>query len=620
MRMYKFLQLGALLAGAYITGCASQGGGTGMTAGGANGAGGNVNNAGGTNASNTSPSGTAAGGANSGTTGGTKASAAQGGNSPTSGGVAGVTGGANSNNPTGGSNNGTTGGSKAAGGSGNTPTGGSGNTPTGGAQTAGGTASSAGAASGGSTAVTCSNTDMSIIPIDKSGWVDKACDACGIQGAFYWYADANTTASLQCNGAACVQNVPPYQSASPGPGMCISGTATGSSKDWGAGIGLSLNDSGGDAGVKSGFNANTAACGKITGFDIALSGNTNGMPIRVGFTGSGTSCAAPFIPVGDPAGSTLQLSGSTQIVIANATIPSDWTLTAGCSSTVDPTSIYDLQIQVATDQAKANTAFNVCVDSIKPTINGGGAGGSSSTGDCKANTVGTIGTNTGVQALGSSYGYQNNVNNLGSGSESVKGYYGSSCVAMDVNTSGITSSNTSPASYPSIVEGWAWGGSWSGSYTQTGAKKLSALSAVTSSWSFTPPAGSKWDVSYDMWLAQSTGTLQPDANTLEVMVWLDYSNSSTTNPIGSNLNSPFTAAGTTWEVWYGSAGSWHTVTYRRSPGTAPVSSFDLLQFLKDAVKYGTGATSWYLLSVQAGFELFNATSGGSIDSYSVSIN
>ncbi len=225
-----------------------------------------------------------------------------------------------------------------------------------------------------------------------------------------------------------------------------------------------------------------------------------------------------------------------------------------------------------------------------------------------------------MQPLGSSgLGYQNNVNNLGSGSESVTGAYGSGCGSLKVNTSGIKSNNNSPASYPSLVDGWHFG-SWNGAYSQGSAKALSALSSVKSSWAFTPPAGNKWDVAYDMWVAQSTGISAPDGNTLEVMVWLDYSNAMTTNPIGTNQNKAFSAAGTTWETWYGSTGNWHTVTYRRSPGTSPVTDLDLLTFLKDAVTHGTGSTSWDLLSVEAGFEEFDVTSGGSIDSYSCSIN
>jgi len=485
----------------------------------------------------------------------------------------------------------------------------------------GGTTGTAGAGAGGNTMVTCSNTDKTILPIDSTGWIDKSCDACGVQGAFYWYGDTNTAATLKCNGALCVKDKAPYQMAAPGPGMCISGTATGSSKDWGAGIGLSLADSGGMNSVKGAFNAAQAACGNITGFDITLTGNTNGMPVRIGFaTSADGSTISPFIPAGDPAGTTLALSGSSQIVIKNAAIPADWK--SMDPSPPDPSKIYDLQIQVAADQAKAGQSFDLCVTGIKPVVEGGGSGGSGGGGGgtgCKANSVGTVSANTGLQGLGPNYGYQNNVNNLGSGSQSVTGYYGSTCAALSVMTSGISSNNNAPASYPSIVDGWHWG-NWAGSYTKGNAKAVSALTSVTSSWAFTPPAGPKWDVAYDMWVAQSTGISAPDGNTLEVMVWLDYSTASTTNPIGDKLTSSVMVAGTSWEIWYGATGSWHTVTYRRTPGTGPVTNLDLLTFLKDAVTRGTGATSWNLLSVQAGFELFNATSGGSIDSYSATIN
>ena len=487
----------------------------------------------------------------------------------------------------------------------------------------GGTSSMSGAGGGsaGSGMVTCTNTDKSILPIDATGWVDKSCNACGIQGAFYWYADANTTPSLMCNGVACVTNTPPYQAGAPGPGMCISGKATGSSKDWGAGIGLSLNDSGGMNSVKGAFDATKAACGNITGFDITLTGNTGGMPVRIGFaTSQDGSTISPFVTGGDPNGTTLTLSGVSQVVIKDAVIPANWMSTD--PSPPDPSKIYDIQIQVAADQATAGKAFDLCVTSIKPVIDGmeGGSGGSGGGGSgCSANSVGTISDNTGLHGLGSSgLGYQNNVNNLGSGSESVTGAYGQGCGSLKVNTSGIKSNNNSPASYPSLVDGWHWG-SWAGAYSQSSVKAISALSSVKSSWAFTPPAGNKWDVSYDMWVAQSPSISAPDGNTLEVMVWLDYSNGVTTNPIGTQMGT-FSAGGTSWEVWYGATGSWHTVSYRRPPGSGAVTDLDLLQFLKDGVTHGTGSTSWDLLSVEAGFELFDATAGGSIDSYSCSIN
>jgi hypothetical protein len=479
----------------------------------------------------------------------------------------------------------------------------------------------AGTGTGGAGPVTCTNTDKSIIPITADGWVDKSCNACGIQGGFYWYADANTGATLKCGGVPCTAMKPPYAAAAPGPGMCISGVSTGSKDDWGAGIGLSFNASGGMNSVKSVFDGSKAACGNITGYDITLTGNTNGIPIRIGFkTAESDTAISPFIPVGDPGGQTLTLSGSTQIVVNKAVIPADWMSTD--PSPADPAHLYDLQIAVAPDSVAAGKAFDLCVTSVKPVIDGmsSGSGGGGNTGSgCKTTSAGTIGTNLDISQLGPNYGFQNNVNNASSGSQSVSGAYGSSCASLSVMTSGISSSNNAPASYPSIINGWHYG-KWTGSYSKASAKAISALTSVTSNWAFTAPAGPKWDVAYDMWVASSKDINAPDANTLEVMVWLDYSTGMTTNPIGTSVGTFPGPGNTTWDVWYGATGSWHTVSYRRSPGTAPVSNFDLAPFLKDAVTRGTGTTSWNLLGVEAGFELFNATSGGSMDSYSLTIN
>jgi len=515
-------------------------------------------------------------------------------------------------NGQGGAFSGTTGGT----GTGTNPgTGGAGTNPnpgTGGSGTNPGT--------GGQGPVTCPNTDKSIIPISADGWVDKQCNACGIQGGFYWYADANTAKTLKCGGAACASMMPPYSAAAPGPGMCISGTSTGSMDDWGAGIGLSFNASGGMNSVKGVFDATKAPCGKITGFDITLNGNTNGIPIRIGYkTAESDTAITPFIQAADPGGKPLTLSGSTQLAITKAVIPADWKSTD--PSPADPAHLYDLQIAVAPDSVAAGKAFELCITSIKPVIDGmssGAGGGGGTGGGCKTNNAGTISTNLDISTLGPNYGFQNNVNNASSGSQSVAGFYGSTCAAMNVMTSGISSSNNAPASYPSIVDGWHYG-KWNGAYGKANAKAISALTSVTSSWAFTPPTGDKWDVAYDMWVSSNTGLTAPDGNTLEVMVWLDYSMTMTTNAIGTKVGT-FSAAGTSWEVWYGATGSWHTVSYRRTPDSAAVTNFDLTPFLKDAVTHGTGTTAWNLLGVEAGFELFNAKTGGSIDSYSLTIN
>ena len=87
------------------------------------------------------------------------------------------------------------------------------------------------------------------------------------------------------------------------------------------------------------------------------------------------------------------------------------------------------------------------------------------------------------------------------------------------------------------------------------AKAISALTSVKSDYTYTPPEGQKWNVSYDMWVAQSKDISAPESNTLEVMVWLDYSTASTTNPIGSPVADGVNIGGNSWQVWYGTTGS-----------------------------------------------------------------
>jgi hypothetical protein len=220
-----------------------------------------------------------------------------------------------------------------------------------------------------------------------------------------------------------------------------------------------------------------------------------------------------------------------------------------------------------------------------------------------------------------SFGVQANVNAASSGSASVHAYSGSGCAAIDVNVSGsLKGSGDSPAAYPSIIAGWQWGKGFHGSYSSP--KKISDLSSVKSSMSFTPPSGNKWDVAYDIWVDPSSSISQPGGSTVEVMVWLDYSLTVTTNAIGTKTGTFTAADGSMWEVWTGSnAGGWKVVSYRRTPSTAAVSNLDILQFIKDSTVGGKGAsTSMYVLGVQAGFELFDVTSGGSISNYTLSIN
>jgi hypothetical protein len=127
-----------------------------------------------------------------------------------------------------------------------------------------------------------------------------------------------------------------------------------------------------------------------------------------------------------------------------------------------------------------------------------------------------------------------------------------------------------------------------------------------------------YNVTYDLWL---TNSATPDATTTpteEIMVWLNYSKSSsgtaTASPIGSVVASNISVAGATWNLYYGKSttAAFYTASYVRVP-SATTSVTDMMAFLRD-LRSRSGympAGTQYLMSIQAGTEV---TSGsGELD-------
>src|SRR5262245_55097251 len=196
-----------------------------------------------------------------------------------------------------------------------------------GAGGASGNAGTGGTAGGGAM---CSNSNRLTLPIDESGWVAAECNDLGIQGAFYCYDDGVNPTS--CPPAAADGTRPPPFRA--GGGMCISGNTTmdPTYAAWGAGIGLSLGDSGGTPSVKTAYDATANG---VTGFDIDMTGSTGNRPLRIGFTGSATPMGAqPFVEF--PAGAM-----ALDVPIADALVPSTWTTDPNAGTMANPSSIFD---------------------------------------------------------------------------------------------------------------------------------------------------------------------------------------------------------------------------------------------------------------------------------------
>jgi hypothetical protein len=181
------------------------------------------------------------------------------------------------------------------------------------------------------------------------------------------------------------------------------------------------------------------------------------------------------------------------------------------------------------------------------------------------------------------------------------------------------STDGSPGAYPSIYQGCHWGSCSSGGLSANPIE-VSSLTpgTVTTSWSTTQPGGSSdYDVAYDIWFNQTPATTgQPDGS--ELMVWLNHNGP--VQPFGSEVASNVTLGGHTYNIWEGAQSAWDTITYDMTSPAASVSNLDIGTLTQDMVNRGYTRSSWYLIDVEAGFELWQGGAGLKTSSFSVNIN
>jgi cellulose 1,4-beta-cellobiosidase len=200
------------------------------------------------------------------------------------------------------------------------------------------------------------------------------------------------------------------------------------------------------------------------------------------------------------------------------------------------------------------------------------------------------------------------------------------CVTSDggadftvANSSIANATNGPPGAYPSIYQGCHWGNCSSGGLSASPVQ-VSALTPgrVTTSWSTTQPGGSSdYDVAYDIWFNQTPTTSgQPDGS--ELMVWLNHNGP--VQPFGSEVASNVSLGGHTYNVWEGAQSRWDTVTYDMTSPATSVANLDVGTLAQDMVSRGYTKSSWYLIDVEAGFELWQGGAGLTTGSFSVSTN
>ena len=217
---------------------------------------------------------------------------------------------------------------------------------------------------------------------------------------------------------------------------------------------------------------------------------------------------------------------------------------------------------------------------------------------------------------GGIYTVQNN--EFGSGASECITTNGSNDFTV-ANSSIDNATNGAPGAYTSIYQGCHWGNCTSGGLTATPIEVSALTSGVaTTSWSTTQPGGSSaYDVAYDIWFNQTpTTTGQP--NGTELMVWLNHNGS--VQPYGSEVASGVTLGGHTYNIWYGKQSTWDTVTFDMTSAATSVSNLDIGTLAQDSVSLGYTKSSWYLIDVEAGFELWQGGAGLETNSFSVDLH
>lgn len=187
-----------------------------------------------------------------------------------------------------------------------------------------------------------------LLTVDPTGWVDKGGNSVGIQGAWYAYDDCANSP-----GACTLNHTPPSGSfENTGGKMCTKGTTVAVkaeadfSKQWGAGIALDLNNSGGANGQKMPFDAQAA---NVIGFFMNITGTAPGL--RINITSVPTGDDSHFITAKTPGENTVELSKVNQGSWVTAKTP------------LDTTQLLAIQFQIPTVMNKA-VDFDFCVEGL----------------------------------------------------------------------------------------------------------------------------------------------------------------------------------------------------------------------------------------------------------------
>ncbi|NLU80077.1 glycosyl hydrolase family 5 [Micromonospora sp. HNM0581] len=191
------------------------------------------------------------------------------------------------------------------------------------------------------------------------------------------------------------------------------------------------------------------------------------------------------------------------------------------------------------------------------------------------------------------------------------------CIDVTSNGFEITTQNGSrptngaPTAYPSVFLGCHYTNCSPGTNLPI---QVSQISSATSSINYRYVSDGTYNASYDIWLDPSPK--RDGVNQMEIMIW--FNRQGPIQPIGSPVGNA-TIDGRTWQVWRGSNGANNVISYL-APSAISSANLNLLAFINDTRNRGAITNSWYLTSIQAGFEPWQGGVGLAVTNFSAAVN
>jgi hypothetical protein len=191
------------------------------------------------------------------------------------------------------------------------------------------------------------------------------------------------------------------------------------------------------------------------------------------------------------------------------------------------------------------------------------------------------------------------------------------CISVDPNSTFFSVIHTTHdsnrvAAYPSIIRGRHFGGE----NTKNSGLPIQVSDIVTApvAWRVDiKGARGIWNTAFEAWFSKTGGTIPDGA---ELMIWLNWMGN--IMPSGGEKVATVTIAGTEWNVHFDVSRKWKYIAYQRSKPTIS-ATFDLKDFINDSVSRGYLENSWFLDSMEAGFEIIQDGKGLTSKSFSASV-